>query len=81
VVELPDAIAAPVRAALRDALDREADTPAMIAAAGARALALLCGASTEVADELDPRLARALAHVRERIRHPVTLAGAASAAR
>jgi len=78
-VELPDAIAAPVRAALRDALDRDADTPAMIAA-GAGALALLCGASTEVADELDPRLARALAHVQERIRHPVTLADAAAVA-
>jgi len=79
VIELPEDVAAPARCLLRDAQSQDVPAPAMIAAA-TRALALLCGTSTETADELDPRLARALAHVRAHVRQPVTLADAAAVA-
>ncbi len=79
VCPLPDDDTTAAARHLRTAQDAGADAARMVAAAS-QALALLCGATTEPAAELDPRLARALEHVRRHIRHPIALADAAAAA-
>lgn len=47
--------------------------------AATRAVAALCGASTEPDGTLDPRLSRALAYLRANIRHPIALGDVAAA--
>lgn len=83
VLALPQAEAEAARLLLVDALARPLDSGQTVAVA-VRALAALCGAGAEAvaepAAELDPRLARALAHVREHIRQPLTLAAVAAVA-
>lgn len=84
VSPLPDEDSTAATRCLRAAQDAGADAAASatehMVAAAQQALALLCGAGTEPAPELDPRLARALAHVRRHIRSPIALADAAAAA-
>jgi AraC family transcriptional regulator len=47
--------------------------------AAAKAVAQLCGATTEADRALDPRLARALAYIRTNIRNPIALGDVAAA--
>ena len=79
VCSLPEEDAATARVVLSDAWASGADAVQMIAAAS-QALALLVGASTEPATSLDPRLAKALRHIRAHIRQPLTLANVSSVA-
>lgn len=73
-----DSTSAAVRI-LRDALDAALGGDAMVDAAR-RALALLCGTPVDASLAFDPRLARAMAHIRTQVRAPVTLADGAAAA-
>lgn len=68
-------------AAARMLFDALAGTPtrAALVAAGQRVVARLCGADTEPDRELDPRLAAALALIRERVREPLALPDVAAA--
>ncbi len=76
---LPPGDASEAAAPLRAALDARLDAARMVEA-GAAALALLSGTTTEPARELDARLARALDHIRRHIRSPISLADAAAVA-
>ena len=79
VSPLPDEDTSAAIRLLRSAQDARAGAERMIATAS-QALSLLCGAGTETASELDPRLARALEYVRLHIKAPIALADAAAAA-
>jgi AraC-like DNA-binding protein len=79
VLALAEDHAAAARRVLRDALAAGFDEGRMIAAA-AQALAVLAGASSEPAASLDPRLAKALRHIRAHVREPLALADAAEVA-
>ena len=82
VSALPHAAASWSARVLLDALRANADAHSMRAAARS-AVARLAGespASSADAREVDPRIARALDHIRARVRAPLTLADAAAAA-
>lgn len=76
---LPADVSAAAAGLLREALDR-APSPAALRAAGQQALALLCGGAADPPPDADPRLARALAHIRARIRGPLRLPEVAAVA-
>lgn len=80
VADLPRAEARQAADRLREVL--RADPPPESPVAAARgAISLLSGATTELdTTQLDPRLARALQHIRTHIRNPLTLSQAAAAA-
>jgi AraC-like DNA-binding protein len=79
LVELPEDDVAAARRLLQAAYEAHCEQSQMIAAASS-ALALLCGTNAEPAASLDPRLARALSHVRAHVRQPLALADAAAVA-
>jgi len=79
VSALPADDAAAAAALLRSALDARRDAGGMIATAN-EALAVLSGAGSEPAAELDARLARSLEYIKAHIRRPISLSQAAAAA-
>lgn len=83
VSALPEAIVGPVRQLLLDARPPQPGAAAVVAAAQ-RALEMLCDPPGDLAAapaaELDPRLARALGHIRAHIREPLTLGTVAAVA-
>lgn len=79
ITALPQAAAREASHRLLQAWRAHADAHAMRAVARA-AVATLAGTTPAPAREADPRLARALAHIRSRVRSPVSLADAAGAA-
>lgn len=81
VSALPPDLARESAATLLDALRADADAHAMRAAAR-KAVAAFAGTpfAGAGAHEVDPRVARALAHIKARVREPVSLAQAAAAA-
>ncbi len=83
VSALPEAVAGPVRQLLLDARQSQPGVAAVVATAQ-RALEMLCGRPDDLAAapaaELDPRLARALGHIRTHIREPLTLGTVAAVA-
>lgn len=72
IASLPVDEARAMARSLFEAFAADAGMPAMRQAA-LDAIAALCGATTEPDAELDPRLARALAFIRERIAQPLSL--------
>ena len=78
LTRVPDAIAAAMAAPLAAAYAAAASDEALVSAAR-RSLATLSG-ELPAAPPVDPRVARAIAHVRERLAEPVSLAEAAEVA-
>lgn len=72
IASLPDEDARAAAQGLFSAFAADAAAPVMRQAA-LDAIAALCGADTEPDAELDPRLSRALAFIRERIAQPLSL--------
>lgn len=77
VARLPEAEGRALAERLWQAFRTTPDREAMVAQSVA-GLAALCGAGTEPDHRLDPRLARALAHLRAELRRPVALAEVAA---
>jgi len=78
LTRLPDAVVAAMAAPLGAAYAEGASDDALVAVAR-RALSTLAG-DIPAAPPVDPRIARAIAHVRERLAEPVSLAEAAASA-
>lgn len=78
VAPLPAEDSRTIARTLFDRFDAAPQREAMVEAAKA-AVARLCGATTEPDQALDPRLARALAYLREHLRQPVALGEVAAA--
>lgn len=78
VAELPAAQARPVADSLFEALAHSPSRDTMVSAAQA-AVAMLCGASTEMDKTRDKRLIRALEYIQANVRNPLSLREVASA--